>query len=107
MTGEKPIDAHKYPEICKNIKSNQEKLLSYHNKNRVKNIYVKSNRRRKDATVYTKHIVKEDQGDKILTTKNKVYHEDSIISAVKPFRLLLTSFNLHLYFVMLLFYKFL
>lgn len=89
VTQEKPIDVqgnpHKYQEISKKIELNQEQLLKYHNKNRLNRnfepnevIYVKSNRRRKDASAYTKHIVREDQGDKVLTTKNKVYQKDSI-----------------------------
>lgn len=89
VTGERPIDVNfnpqKYPDISNKIKLNQEKLLKYHNKNRENRnfepgeiIYIKSNRRRKDASSYTKHIVKEDQGDTIITTKNKIYHKDSI-----------------------------
>lgn len=80
VTQEKPIDVqdnpHKYQDISKKIELNQKQLLNYHNKNRLNRnfvtnevIYVKSNRRRKDASAYTKHIVKEDQGDKVLTTK--------------------------------------
>lgn len=89
VTGERPVDIHqnphKYPNISEKIQANQEKLLKYHNKNREnrqfepnETIFVKSNRRRKDASAYVKHIVKTDQGDTILTTKNKVFHKDSI-----------------------------
>lgn len=89
VTKEKPIDIQQHPEkytgISERIKLNQEKLLLYHNKNRANRtfqtneiIYVKSNRRRKDANAYTKHIVQTDLGDSVLTTKNKVYHKDSV-----------------------------
>lgn len=89
VTKEKPIDIHlnpqKYLNVFEKIKINQEKLLEYHNKNREHRrfepneiIYVKSNRRRKDASSYVKHTVKEDRGDTVLTTKNKVFHKDSI-----------------------------
>lgn len=89
VTNEKPVDIHlnpdKYPKISEKIRVNQERLLNYHNKNRENRqfkpneaIFIKSNRRRKDASAYVKHIVKTDQGDTVLTTKNKVFHKDSI-----------------------------
>lgn len=89
VTGEKPIDVKQnpsnYPKIEEKILEQQEKMLKYHNKGRenrvfVPNeiIYVKSNRRRKDASAYTKHKVREDLGNSILTTNNKIYHKDSI-----------------------------
>lgn len=89
VTGEKPIDVQqnpsKYPNIFSKIQKNQEKTLNYHNKNRKNRafsqgeiIFVKSNRRRKDASAYIKHCVEKDLGDSILTTKNKVFHKDSI-----------------------------
>lgn len=89
VTDERPIDVHqnptKYPQIYEKIKQNQTKLLNFHNKNRENRhfepneaIFIKGNRRRKDASAYTKHIVKVDQGDTVLTTKNKIFHKDSI-----------------------------
>lgn len=94
VTSEKPIDvhlnSHKYPNIAEKIKINQEKLLKYHNKDREERhfepneiIFVKSNRRRKDASSYTKHIVKEDRGDTVLTIGNKVFHKNSIRKNLK------------------------
>lgn len=89
VTDEKPIDINqnplKYTKIYEKIKQNQEKLLKYHNKNRKfrkfnpgETIYVKTDRRRKNASAYKKYIVKEDRGDTILTTTNKTYHKDSL-----------------------------
>lgn len=89
VTGEKPVDVQrnpdKFPNIPEKIRLNQTKLLKYHNKDRQNRkfepneiIFVKSNRRRKDASAYVKHIVKIDQGDTVLTSKNKVFHKDSI-----------------------------
>lgn len=89
VTGEKPSDVHlnsqKYPNISEKIKISQEKLLKFHNKDREHRqfepnevIFVKGNRRRKDASAYKKHIVKEDRGDTVLTTGDKVFHKDSI-----------------------------
>lgn len=74
-----------YPQISEKIRENQEKTLKYHNKKREDRkfepneiIYVKSNRRRKDANAYTKHIVKENLKDTVLTTKEKIIHKDNI-----------------------------
>lgn len=60
-------------------------MLEYHNKNRKEKnfeaneiIYVKGNRRRKDANAYAKHIVKENLRDTVVTTKDKIIHKDSI-----------------------------
>lgn len=89
VIGEKPVDVklnpNGYPEIAEKILKNQKSFLLYHNKNRSDRhfesgevIFVKSDRRRKDANAYTKHVVEKDLGDTILTTKNKVYHKDSI-----------------------------
>lgn len=89
VTNEKPIDVKQNPDKFQNIKdklTNQQKLtLTYHNKDKQnrtfqpgEKIYVKSNRRRKDASAYVKHVVKEDLGNSILTTKNKEFHKDSI-----------------------------
>lgn len=89
VTGERPVDVHQnpgnYPNISEKLRVNQSRLLQYHNQNRENRlfkandiIFVKSNRRRKDASAYVKHIVKLDQGDTVLTTKNKVFHKDSI-----------------------------
>lgn len=63
----------------------QKNMLEYHNNNRknrnFKNnaiLYVKGNRRRKDASAYVKHVVKEDLKNTIKTTKDKIIHKDSI-----------------------------
>lgn len=89
VTGEKPVDIknnpNDYPNISKRILAQQKKTLKYHNKNRQNRmfatneiIYVKSNRRRKDADAYTKHIVRGDLGNTILTARNKIFHKDNI-----------------------------
>lgn len=89
VTKEKPIDVKNnpfgYPDISNRILANQETTLAYHNKRRrnrefVENevIYIASNRRRKDASAYARHIVLEDLGNSVRTTKNKIFHKDSI-----------------------------
>lgn len=89
VTKERPFDViqnpNNYPEIKERILENQIKNLSYHNKNRYNRnfrtndvIFVKGNRRRKDAPAYAKHVVKEDLGNAIVTTKNKLFHKDDI-----------------------------
>lgn len=94
VTGEKPADIRqnpdKYPNVSEKIRLNQIKLLEYHNKYRKNRqfevneiIFVKSNRRRKDTSAYVKHIVKADQGNTVLTTKDKVFHKDSIRRNIK------------------------
>lgn len=86
---EKPVDVKLnpigYPHIYEKLLANQKIILEYHNKKREnrkfepnETIYVKSNRRRKDANAYVKHIVKEDLKNTILTTKNKIIHKDNI-----------------------------
>lgn len=89
VTGEKPVDVkenpNKYPNIRFEILENQKRILKYHNKSRNNRIFkpneiifVKSNRRRKDADAYKKHIVKEDLGNSIMTTLNKIFHKDDV-----------------------------
>lgn len=89
VTGEKPVDVKQnpngYDKIPEKLKINQEKMLKYFNKNRENKmyeqneiVYVKGNRRRKDANAYTKHVVKEDQKNTILTKKDKIIHKDCI-----------------------------
>lgn len=89
VTHEKPIDVREnpnnFPNISEKIMAQQKQTLEYHNKNKTnrsfrpgEEIFVKSNRRRKDASAYVKHIVKEDLGNSILTTKNKEFHKDNI-----------------------------
>lgn len=89
VTGEKPVDIknnpNNYPNISKTILAEQKRTLKYQNEKRRNRtftpneiIYVKSNRRRKDADAYTKHVVKEDLGNSILTTRNKIFHKDNI-----------------------------
>lgn len=89
VTKEKPIDVIKnpngYPKITERILENQKRNLSYHNKNRFNRffkqdevIFVKSNRRRKDAPAYAKQVVKEDLGNSVLTTKGKIVHKDDL-----------------------------
>lgn len=60
--------------------ANKKIALEYRNKNRKNRdflpneiIYVKSNRRRKDASAYVKHIVKQDLGNSISTLQNKIF----------------------------------
>lgn len=89
VTGKKPVDVkqnpNEYPEISRKILENQGLILEKRNKNRRnrvflpnEEIYVKSNRRRKDASAYVKHIVKQDLGNSVLTTLNKIFHKDGI-----------------------------
>lgn len=89
VTGEKPVDVKQnpngYDDIPEKLKINQQKMLKYYNKNRENKkykqneiVYVKGNRRRKDANAYMKHVVKEDQKNTILTKKDKIIHKDSI-----------------------------
>lgn len=89
VTKEKPIDVIKnpngYPKITERILEEQKRTLSFHNRNRFNRsfkqneiIFVKGNRRRKDAPAYAKHVVKEDLGNSVLTNKNKVFHKDDI-----------------------------
>lgn len=89
VTKEKPIEVIKnpngYPKIAKRILENQKQNLSYHNKNRFNRsfeqnevIFVKSNRRRKDAPAYAKQVVKEDLGNTVLTAKGKIVHKDDL-----------------------------
>lgn len=89
VTGEKPADVklnpNLFPQIKDKILKHQNTTLKYNNKKRTNRnfvaneiIFVKSNRRRKDASAYVKHIVKEDLGHSVLTTKDKIFHKDSI-----------------------------
>lgn len=89
VINERPIDVKQnpngYPDIPNKILIHKYLMLQTRNKHRKNRsfqineiIYVKSNRRRKYASAYTKHVVKEDFGDSVLTTKNKIYHKDSI-----------------------------
>lgn len=89
VTNERPVDVNLnpngYPKIASRILEHQKRNLNFHNKNRQNRgfkinevIFVKSNRRRKDADAYTKHVVKQDLGNSVLTTTNKVFHKDSI-----------------------------
>lgn len=89
VTGEKPVDVNQNPNGYERIKekllANQKTILAYHNKKRINKkyepnevIYVKGNRRRKDANAYVKHVVKMDLKDTVLTTKDKIIHKDSI-----------------------------
>lgn len=87
VTDEKPINIKQnpthYTDISNKILAHRKATLKYHNKNRKNRnflpneiIYIKSDRRRKDASAYIKHIVKKDLGDSILTTLNKIFHAD-------------------------------
>lgn len=89
VTQEKPIDVkenpNNFPNISRKILAQQNQTIEYHNKNKTnrsfrpgEEIFVKSNRRRKDASAYVKHFVKEDLGNSVLTTKNKEFHKDNI-----------------------------
>lgn len=89
VTKERPIDVTQnptgYPKIKQRISEYQKRNLEFHNKKRMNRtfrpndiIFVKSNRRRKDADAYIKHTIKEDLGNSILTVKNKIFHKDDI-----------------------------
>lgn len=94
VTGEKPVDIklnpNGFPEVAKNFLVNQETILNNRNKKRTnrefsKNevIFVKSDRRRKDANAYIKHVVEKDLGNSVLTKQNKIFHKDNIRSNKK------------------------
>lgn len=89
VTDKKPIEIFfnqaQFPEIYKKIEKHQIQMLDFHNKHRVHNIfhpgeeiYVKSDPRRKDKRSYVQYLVKEDRKFSVLTTNNKVIHEDNI-----------------------------
>lgn len=85
----KPIDvfyhSDRYPEVQELIKSAQESMLSFQNKNRSSKvfnpgdiIFVKNDRRDKRSPTHTRHIVKEDKGIIVITDGNKMVHKDNI-----------------------------
>lgn len=85
----KPIDVFyhqdRFTNIPKLLETAQEKMLQYENQNREQKeyhngdvIFVKNNRRDKRCAVFTKHIVREDIGPMIITSKNTKVHKDNI-----------------------------
>lgn len=71
--------------VKKNMQSNQERTLKYHNKKRVHKaftpgdiVFMKSDRRRKDKKAYVKYTVQEDRKDTIVTTTGKIIHKDNL-----------------------------
>lgn len=85
----KPIDVFyhqdRFTNIPKSLETAQEKMLQYENQNRQQKeyhngdvIFVKNNRRDKRCAVFTKHIVREDIGPMIITSKNTKVHKDNI-----------------------------
>lgn len=89
VTKAKPIDVfhqeEKFPDIITLIKKAQTKMLKHENKKRKNKqynekdtIYAKNNRRNKKSAAYTKHTVKKDEKEVIITDKNVKIHKDNI-----------------------------
>lgn len=85
----KPIDvfyhSERYPKIQELIKSAQESMIKFQNKNRKHKIFdpgdiifVKNDRRDKRSPTHTRHVVWEDKGVFVVTDKDKVVHKDNI-----------------------------
>jgi hypothetical protein len=94
VTGERPVDVKenptKYRNISERLLKNQATMLKFHNKNRQnrdfevgETVYVKGNRRRKDADAYRKHIVRTNLKNTIRTTQDKLIHKDSLRNTLK------------------------
>lgn len=71
--------------VKNNLLQNQSKTLDFHNKKRTHKtfktgdiVFMKSDRRRKDKKAYTKHTVREDKKDTIVTTTGKIIHKDCL-----------------------------
>lgn len=85
----KPIDVffhqENYPHTAELIRNAQTAMLKAANNKRTnktynenKAIYVKNNRRNKKCAAYTKHRVKTDKNEIIITNKNIKIHKDNI-----------------------------
>lgn len=95
VTKRKPVDIffnrNDKSNIQELLRTNQEQLLRFHNKNRITKeysqgdkIFLKTDRRTKDKQKYNAHIVQEDRGDTLLTTKGKIIHKDNIRQRFLP-----------------------
>lgn len=76
-----------FPDIFSLIKKSQEKMLEIENRKRRSKsyengdiIFAKNNRRDKKCPAFTKHIIKEDKGQVIITSANVKIHKDNIRS---------------------------
>lgn len=89
VTGKRPnelfFERHTHCETKQLLKNNQDKVLKYHNKNRVNKVvekgdkvFVKTKNRNKNKPVYREVIVEENKENVILTKNNKTYHKDDI-----------------------------
>lgn len=89
VTNQKPINVFfnqdSYPDIPQLLEKAQIKMLNLENRKRTKKeykegdiIFVKNNRRDKRRAAFTKHIVKEDKGQVIITNTNVKVHKDNI-----------------------------
>lgn len=89
VTKAKPIDVfyhqENFPNIADSIRKAQAEMLKSANKNRVnktydenQTIFVKNNRRNKKSPAYTKHKVKRDVNENIITNRNVKVHKDHI-----------------------------
>lgn len=85
----KPIDVffhqEKYPQIQELLEKAQIRMMNTENRKRIEKqykegdiIFVKNNRRDKRCAAYTKHTVKEDRGQIIITNNNIKIHKDNI-----------------------------
>lgn len=77
--------SEKYPQVYNLLKKAQDQSQTMQNKNRHQKtyqpgdiIYVKTDRRNKATPRFTKHTVKTEKKDTIITTKNKEIHKDNI-----------------------------
>lgn len=75
----------KFPQIKSMLKQAQTKMLTRENKKRRNKeynekdiIYAKNNRRNKKSAAYTKHTVKKDTNEAIITNRNIKIHKDNI-----------------------------
>lgn len=93
---QRPVDVklnpNGFPDIPNKLLENQKKTLKFHNKERENRqfseneiIYVKNDRRRKDANAYVQHTVKKDLGNSIKTTSNKIFHKNDIRKKEKEY----------------------
>lgn len=90
----KPMDVlfnhSTYPDIPTLLEKAQKTTLNYENKSRITKIYkqgdvifVKNNRRDKRTPAFTRHIVKRDSGQVIITDKNVKIHKDNIRTKIE------------------------
>lgn len=89
VVNQKPSDvlyhSERYPNVSELLEKAQEQMLRLHNRERTnkvyrpgKTVYVKTDRRRKSEPRYKKHIVREENRNTIVTTRNKVIHKDNL-----------------------------